>query len=57
MTVQPGGPSSANSPGLGRSPDQVVAVLDTLAKAGVSFVAIKEDLSVEGKRATSRPRS
>ena len=35
---------------LGRSLGQVVAVLDALAKAGVAFVAIKENIRVEGKR-------
>ena len=33
---------------LGRSLGQVVAVLDALAKAGVAFVAIKENIRVEG---------
>ena len=35
---------------LGRSLGQVVAVLDALAKAGVVFVALKENIRVEGKR-------
>ena len=35
---------------LGRSLGRVVAVLDALAKAGVAFVAIKENIRVEGKR-------
>ena len=35
---------------LGRSLGQVVAVLDALAKAGVAFVALKENIRVEGKR-------
>ena len=35
---------------LGRSLGQVIAVLDALAKAGVAFVALKENIRVEGKR-------
>ena len=35
---------------LGRSLGQVVAVLDALAKAGVAFVALKENIRIEGKR-------
>ena len=35
---------------LGRSLGQVVNVLDALAKAGVAFVALKENIRVEGKR-------
>ena len=35
---------------LGRSLGQIVAILDTLAKAGVAFVAMKENIRVEGKR-------
>ena len=35
---------------LGRSLGQVVAGLDALAKAGVSFVALKENIRIEGKR-------
>ena len=35
---------------LGRSLGQIVAILDALAKAGVAFVALKEDIRVEGKR-------
>ena len=35
---------------LGRSLGQVVAVLDALAKADVAFVALKENIHVEGKR-------
>ena len=35
---------------LGRSLGQVVAVLDALAKGGVAFVALKENIRVEGKR-------
>ena len=36
---------------LGRSLGQIVAaVLDALAKAGVAFVAVKENIRVEGKR-------
>ena len=35
---------------LGRLLGQVVAVLDALAKAGVAFVALKENIRVEGKR-------
>ena len=34
---------------LGRSLGQVVAVLDALAKAGVAFVALKENIRVEGR--------
>ena len=34
---------------LGRSLGQIVAILDALAKAGVAFVAIKENIRVEGK--------
>ena len=33
---------------LGRSLDQIVAIPDALAKAGVAFVAIKENIRVEG---------
>ena len=35
---------------LGRSLGQIVAILDTLAKAGVAFVAMKENIRIEGKR-------
>ena len=35
---------------LDRSPGQIVAILDALAKAGVAFVAQKETIRVEGKR-------
>ena len=35
---------------LGRSLGQIVAILDALAKAGVVFVALKENIRVEGKR-------
>ena len=35
---------------LGRSLRQIVAILDALAKAGVAFVALKENIRVEGKR-------
>ena len=35
---------------LGRSLGQIVAVLDALAKAGVAFVAMKENIRIEGKR-------
>ena len=35
---------------LGRSLGQIVAILDALAKAGVAFVALKENIRVEGKR-------
>ncbi len=35
---------------LGRSLGQVVTVLDGLAKAGVAFIAIKENIRVEGKQ-------
>ena len=35
---------------LGRSLGQIVAILDALAKAGVAFVAMKENIHVEGKR-------
>ena len=34
---------------LGRSLGQIVAILDALAKAGVAFVAPKENIRVEGK--------
>ena len=34
---------------LGRSLGQIVAVLDALAKAGVAFAALKENIQVEGK--------
>ena len=34
---------------LGRSLGQIVAILDTLAKAGVVFVALKENIHVDGK--------
>ena len=34
---------------LGRSLGQIVAILDALAKAGVAFVALKENIRVEGK--------
>ena len=36
---------------LGRSLGQIVAILDALAKAGVVFVALKENIHVEGKLA------
>ena len=35
---------------LGRSLGQIVAILDALAKAGVAFGALKENIRVEGKR-------
>ena len=35
---------------LGRSLGQIVAILDTLAKQSVSFIAIKENIRVEGKQ-------
>ena len=35
---------------LARSLGQIVAILDALAKQGVSFVAIKENIRVEGKQ-------
>ena len=35
---------------LGRSLGQIVAILDALAKAGVAFVAMKENIRIEGKR-------
>ena len=35
---------------LGRSLGQIIAILDALAKAGVAFVAMKENIRVEGKR-------
>ena len=35
---------------LGRSLGQIVAILDALAKAGVAFVALKENIRVEGER-------
>ena len=35
---------------LGRSLGQVVAILDSLAKAGNAFIAIKENIRVEGKQ-------
>ena len=35
---------------LGRSLGQIVAILDALSKAGVAFVAMKENIRVEGKR-------
>ena len=35
---------------LGRSLGQIVIVLDALAKAGVAFVVLKENIRVEGKR-------
>ena len=35
---------------LGRSPGQIVAVLDGVAKAGIAFIAIKESIRVEGKQ-------
>ena len=34
---------------LGRSLGQIVAILDALAKEPVSFIAIKENIRVEGK--------
>ena len=34
---------------LGRSLGQVVAMLDTLAREGVAFIAIKEQIRIEGK--------
>ena len=35
---------------VGRSLGQIVAILDALAKAGVAFVALKENIRVDGKR-------
>ena len=35
---------------LGRSLGQIVAILDALSKAGVAFVALKENIRVEGKQ-------
>ncbi len=35
---------------LGRSPGQVVTILDAVAKGGVALVALKENIRVEGKR-------
>ena len=35
---------------LGRSLGQIATVLDGFAKAGVAFIAIKENIRVEGKR-------
>ena len=35
---------------LGRSLGQIVAILDALTKEGVAFVALKENIRVEGKR-------
>ena len=35
---------------LGRSLGQIVTILDALAKAGVAFLALKENIRVEGKR-------
>ena len=35
---------------LGRSLGQIVTILDAVAKAGVAFVALKENIRVEGKR-------
>ena len=35
---------------LGRSLGQIVTILDALAKPGVAFVALKENIRVEGKR-------
>ena len=42
--------SSANSPGSVGALGQIVAILDAIAKAGVAFVAMKENIRVEGKR-------
>ena len=39
---------------LGRSLGQIVAILDALATAGVAFVAIKENIRVEGTLAFNR---
>ena len=41
---------SANSPGSAARWVRIVAILDALAKAGVAFVALKENIRVEGKR-------
>ena len=35
---------------LGRSLGQIVAILDALAKTGVAFVAMKENMRIEGQR-------
>ena len=35
---------------LGRSLGQIVAILDAIAKAGVAFVAMKENIRIEGQR-------
>ena len=43
-------PPAALEDRLGRSLGQIVAILDALAKAGVAFVALKENIRVEGKR-------
>ena len=42
-------PPAALEDRLGRSLGQIVAILDALAKAGVAFVALKENIRVEGK--------
>ena len=35
---------------LGRSLGQIVAILDTLAREGIAFTAIKEQIRIEGKQ-------
>ena len=35
---------------IGRSLGQIVTILDALAKAGVAFVTLKENIRVEGRR-------
>ena len=35
---------------LGRSLGQIVAMLDTLAREGIAFIAIKEQIRIEGKQ-------
>ena len=35
---------------LGRSLGQIATILDALAKAGVAFVALKENIRVDGER-------
>ena len=35
---------------LGRSLGQIVAMLDTLAREGIAFIAIKEQIHIEGKQ-------
>ena len=40
---------SANSPGLAAPSAKIVAMLDTLTRGGIAFIAIKEQIRIEGQ--------